>query len=345
MKIALVTSIAPFIKGGYRNIVDWLDDALVRAGHETEQIAIPVDEDPRPLRSQLAMFRSIDLTDRADRVVCFRPPAFLVRHPHKIVWFIHHLRIYYDLWESDFNFLGRGLLNQARRDLIQEADTRALSEAAHIFTNSQVVSERLKRFNGLDSEVLYPPLPPVDSADRGLGDEIVAVSRLEGHKRQLLLVEALGRTRTPVKLRFVGTGATDDYPRLLVNTARELGVADRVFVDNRWASEDEKIELVGSALAGAYIPVDEDSYGYPSLEYARASKAVITASDSGGTSEFVRDGHNGYIVPPDAGALARVMDELYTDRAKAAAMGRAAHDTIDELGISWEHVVDRITSA
>ena len=33
------------------------------------------------------------------------------------------------------------------------------------------------------------------------------------------------------------------------------------------------------ALAVAYVPDDEDSYGYPSLEAAHARKAVLTASD------------------------------------------------------------------
>ena len=38
--------------------------------------------------------------------------------------------------------------------------------------------------------------------------------------------------------------------------------------------------------------------GYPSLEAHHAGKAVITATDSGGTQELIMDGENGFVTGP-----------------------------------------------
>lgn len=346
MKIALVTSTVPFVPGGARNIVDWLASALRDAGHETDIVALPFDERPDRIVAQMAAFRMVDLTDEADLVVCFRPPAYLVRHPRKVLWFIHHIRPYYDLWETEYRGFGDTAVMHARRDLIWRVDGRAFAEATHIFTNSQVVTDRLATYNGVASEVLYPPISnPATFGNTGYGDEIVAVSRLEHHKRQHLLVEALGLTRTPVRLRLIGKGSGPDYGRQLREQSIALGIADRLVVEDSWVEEERKRELINAALACAYIPVDEDSYGYPSLESAHASKAIITTTDSGGVLELVNDGESGFVLEPTAQGIADAMDQLWRDRALAERLGNGAAARLAELPISWSHVVDRITSA
>jgi glycosyltransferase involved in cell wall biosynthesis len=109
--------------------------------------------------------------------------------------------------------------------------------------------------------------------------------------------------------------------------------------------EDDKREHIGRSLACAYLPVDEDSYGYPTLEAAHSAKAILTTSDSGGVLEFVQDARNGFVTEPTAQALAEAMDRLYADRSLAAELGAAAERRVADLDISWQHVVERIVSA
>src|SRR5262249_9066528 len=54
----------------------------------------------------------------------------------------------------------------------------------------------------------------------------------------------------------------------------------------------------------SYAPLDEDSYGYPSLEGSHANKAILTTTDSGGVTELVTDSINGYICAPEPQVLA-----------------------------------------
>lgn len=342
MKIALCSTYVPFVGGGARNIVDWLRVNLESAGHEVETVYLPEVDRPDTLFDQMMAFRWIDLS-AADRVICFRPQAHFINHPHKILWFIHHIRVYYDLWDTPYRDFPADEEHLAFRDALHLADTRAIGEAKAVFTNSAVVADRLKRFNGVDGEVLFPPvLDPERYRNDGYGDEIVVVCRLEHHKRQHLLVEALAHTKSAVKLRLTGASFGADYPAGLIGRVRELGLEDRVIVENRWVTEEEKIDRIAGALAVAYVPLDEDSYGYPSVEASHAEKAILTTTDSGGVLELVQDGHNGLVCEPTPEAVAEAMDRLFLDRPRTQAMGGAAQSRLAELGISWPRVLERL---
>lgn len=342
MKIALCSSFVPFINGGYRNIVEWLQVMLEKQGHQVERIYLPEVDSPDYLFQQMMAFRWVDL-EMADRIICFRPQAHLIPHRHKILWFIHHIRAFYDLWDSQYRVFPDDLKHQGVRDALRRVDNEALREAKTVFTNSRVVTDRLKTYNQIDSEVLYPPVfQPERFYNAGANDEIVYICRVEHHKRQHLIIEALKYTRTPVRLRIAGSAGGPEYPRELSHIIAQAGLGDRVILDNRWVSEEEKIGRLANCLAVAYLPLDEDSYGYPSVEASHASKPVLTTVDSGGVLELIQDGINGYVTESTPEALAEAMDRLYLDRAKTRAMGVSAGERLRELNISWEHVLARL---
>jgi glycosyltransferase involved in cell wall biosynthesis len=345
MRIALCSSFVPFIHGGARNIVEWLEAMLQEAGHQVERVYLPHDDNPALLFKQMASYRWIDLEDSADRIICFRPPAHFIRHPRKILWFIHHIRAFYDLWDSPYRGCPDDLQHRGIRDALHAADTAALGEAQRIFTNSRVVSDRLQRFNRVASEVLYPPIfQPERFYCGGFNEEIVCICRFEHHKRQHLLVEAMAHVETPVRLRLCGASSTPDYPEHLRKLAADAGKEDRVIVENRWISEVEKAQLLSECLAAAYLPLDEDSYGYPSLEASHSCKPVLTTTDSGGVIELVMHGVNGMVCDPEPKALAAAMDQLYRDREATREMGRNAQARLAELNIDWQHVLQRLLS-
>jgi glycosyltransferase involved in cell wall biosynthesis len=267
----------------------------------------------------------------------------LIDHPHKILWFIHHIRVYYDLWDSEYRDFPEDERHLAFRDALHQVDSKAIHEARAVFTNSKAVSARLKRFNGIDSEVLYPPVlrPERFRCDR-YGDEIVVVARLEHHKRPHLLIEALALTTSAVQLRLVGAAFSADYVSGLTARTHNLGLDRRVTIENRWISEEEKADLLAGALATAYIAFDEDSYGYGSVEASHARKPILTTTDAGGVLELVKDGVNGYVTAPTPAALAEAMDKLFLDRKRTEAMGSKAADRLVELGVTWERVLDRL---
>ncbi len=192
-----------------------------------------------------------------------------------------------------------------------KADTNSLKEARTVFTNSKVVADRVLRFNRLASEVLYPPvIAPERFYNETWGGEIVCICRMEPHKRQHLLIDAMHHVRTRVRLRLAGVSLDADYVRRLTDMVRQYRLQDKVTIDHRWISEGEKLSLLSTALASAYAPFDEDSYGYPTVEAAHASKATIALLDGGGVLEFIKDNENGILAAPDPKAIAEAFDRL-----------------------------------
>jgi glycosyltransferase involved in cell wall biosynthesis len=285
------------------------------------------------------------MSDSADRMIAFRPPAYLLKHPHKVLWFIHHIRAYYDLWGSDYCGIPDTPRNRAFRQRLMDVDNVGLTESKHIFTNSQIVSNRLHHFNGIPSEVLYPPvLDPTQFYCESYEPVIVCVCRMEHHKRQHLLVEAMRYTQSNARLVLAGKSHSASYPRKLKMTVLKHCLQNKVQILDRWISETEKSQLLASCAAAAYLPFDEDSYGYPSIEAQHACKAVLTTTDSGGVLELVEDGVNGFITEPDPRAIAQAIDRLVETPGLAERMGHTGPRRMTQLGINWDHVIRRLTA-
>jgi len=151
-----------------------------------------------------------------------------------------------------------------------------------------------------------------------------------------LLIEALARTRTPIRANIVGSGPDEVALRRL---AAERGVAERVTFLGA-ISDEEVAARYNACHAVFYAPVDED-YGLATVEAFTAGKPVLTATDSGATRELVRDGENGAVVPPEPSAVATVLDRWHADAAEARRFGLAGHGAVAD--ITWERVVATLT--
>jgi glycosyltransferase involved in cell wall biosynthesis len=165
-------------------------------------------------------------------------------------------------------------------------------------------------------------------------------SRVTGIKRQLLVIEAMAKCREKTIVRFAGPADNPVEQTACTEAIRHLKLENRVEWLG-WISEEQKRDLYAHSLGVIFPPVDED-YGYISLEAMLSAKPVITCADSGGALEFVRDRQTGLIAHPTPESLARMMDNLWTDRRCAAAMGEAGRARYADLDLSWNHVVERL---
>lgn len=345
MKLIIATSVTPFVEGGATYIVDSLRATLAERGHEVETLRFPVSERYPELLDQLLAFRLLDLSEHGDRLIAIRTPAHLLRHPRKVVWFIHHYRSAYDLWGTRYQNIPETPEGVAYRDAIIAADNTGLGESTRVFCNSQVVRERLRKFNDVESEVLYPPLfRPERFRSAPPGDYLLCFARLTHHKRQWLAIESLRYTRTPVKLVIAGRPDPGEEPYLaeLHRLVGKYNLASRVTIMSDWVPEETKIELFANCRGVIYFPFDEDSYGYPSLEAFAANKPVLTTADSGGTIELIVNEQNGFVTPADPELIARAMDTLYSEPGLSGQFGAAGARRVGELGIDWDHVVERL---
>jgi glycosyltransferase involved in cell wall biosynthesis len=347
MRIAVVSSQVPFIHGGAEIHAANLIQALHKAGHKAELVAIPFKWYPAStLLDHMTLCRMIDLSESAgqpiDLVIGLKFPAYLVPHPNKVLWILHQHRTAYELWSHPtFGDLIHDPQGLTVRDAIHAADRRFIPESRAVYANSRNVAKRLQHYCGVASEPLYhPPSGPERFYFAEAERYLFFPSRINPMKRQSLVVEALGYCRHQVKVVFAGTPDTPAVMTDLKQLAARLRVEDRL----EWRghiSDQEKFDLYARCLGVIYPPVDED-YGYITLEAMLARKPVITTSDAGGPLEFIEHGVSGLVGEATPQALAAHMDELWSDPARAARWGRAGRDMYESLNISWEHAVETL---
>jgi glycosyltransferase involved in cell wall biosynthesis len=343
MRVLVASTFVPFIEGGGRMIVRDLVSAVRERGHEVDTVEIPFISVWDKMLEQMLAIRMMDVSDSADVLVAIRTPSYLLRHPNKRLWFIHHHRGAYDLWGTPYQDIPTTSEGLSVRQAIVAADDLYLPEAQKIFTNSQIVADRLREFNQLEGTVLYPPLGEPQRFVAGPAEDYVFYPcRITGHKRQHLAVLAAAALISDARVVIAGQADSPEQLRPLQEAIAAHGLDGRVELIPRWISEAEKADLIARSMGVLYIPFLEDSYGYVTLEAFHAHKPVITCSDSGGTLEIIEDGVNGFITAPEPAALAAAIDRLRADPLAAAAMGEQAHRTLDLKDISWDRVVSSL---
>jgi glycosyltransferase involved in cell wall biosynthesis len=345
VKVLILNNGVPFVRGGAEHLADSLEHELRVRGHEAQVVRLPLRwHSPEAVADSMAAAAAVRLPE-ADRVIALKFPAYLVPHDDKVVWLLHQFRQVYDLWDTPLQDLPNSPETDELRRAIQRSDTRALSGVGRLYCNSAVTADRLQRYNGLRAEVLLPPHGDASTfRDDGPGDYVLAIGRVTASKRQHLLVEAMASAGRDVRLVVAGQPETAHDGEVLERLVSAHGLQDRVRLDLRFITDEEKVDLLAGARAVAYLPHDEDSYGYVTVEAMLSRKPVITTHDSGGVLQLVRDQATGLVVEPTAEALGAAMTRVSTDAPLAVGMGAAGKTMVDELDLSWDSVVEKLLS-
>ncbi len=333
----------PLVRGGAELLVRQLVDELRQRGFETDRVSIPFKWYPKDeLLPHAAAWGLLDLSESngrpIDLLIATKFPTYLARHPRKVCWLVHQHRAAYELATTPYSDFAHDELDVAMRDRLMAIDERSMGECVGRYTISRTVTDRLRRYNGLDSTPLYhPPLLARRLTPGPYGNYVLSVARLEQNKRVDLAVRSVTHWPEAVTLVVVGEGS---QRALVERAAADAGVAHRVtFLGG--VSDDALPALYRDALAVVYVPFDED-YGLVTLEAFLAAKPVVTASDSGGTLEFVEDGVTGRVTAPEPRAIGEAVAELHGARHVAARLGSAGRERA--AAITWDQVIDRLVS-
>ena len=340
-RIVVADTQVPFVEGGAELHVKSLVAQLQRRGYAVEKAAIPFRPQVKSeVLAQAAAWRLLDLTVSNDQpidlLIATRFPSYFARHPRKVAWVIHQHRAAYDLCGTPYSDFGHTEADVGLRRRLLDLDRRMLGECRHVFTNAQNTAGRLQKFNGVAARALYHPPPLAEHLRPGAyGSDILVVGRLESVKRPDLVIRAMAHVPAPTRLVIVGEGS---QRALAERAVAESGVGDRV-VFAGVVSGDELVSLYAGCRAVVYVPFDED-YGYVTLEAFLSAKPVVTATDSGGTLEFVRDGENGFVCAPDAPAIGRAIARLAADADLAQRLGQQGRARAAQ--VTWDGVVERL---
>jgi glycosyltransferase involved in cell wall biosynthesis len=175
------------------------------------------------------------------------------------------------------------------------------------------------------------------------------VAQLSPWKGQDTAIEALRLLReqdVDAQLLLIGSAKflasstrfdNEAYVAGLKRLVAEAELEDRV----SWLGERDDVPDLVRALDVLLLPSEEEPFGRALLE-AMALEVPVVATNVGGPPELLRDGREGYLVPPgEPEAWARAVRRVIEGPERGQAMGRAGRVRIAE-GFDVEHHVEAV---
>lgn len=375
------------VRGGGEIVVDRVAALLEGDGHRVDRhtISIPAlahtpfglsvpdrvwQAAPEYFRhlTVLAAVQQVDVRG-ADLVLSTQPPSYAVRHPRHLCFFLHHLRVFYDLSEVYVaaGFAPDAKLHVAAQELVRRIEQPLLENVSWFCTNSERVQQRLRDFNGIESSsVLYTGggigdgRPAQAPAEAG-GGPVLCVSRHEFPKRTELFVQAL-KYRPADTGVLVGSGGRLEWVQGLDRELSRPGLdLDGLTAQQLWLNRGEGVppklgrrsapegrsnvtfagRVTDRELAELYrsapcvvAPAYDEDYGLTALEAMSYGRPVVACRDGGGLATLVRDGENGLLVEPTGRAIAAAVGRLADEPDLARRLGENGRETAATY--TWE---------
>ncbi len=169
-------------------------------------------------------------------------------------------------------------------------DKAAADRPDHLIANSKYTQERIRKYYGRDSEIIYPPVTINNQETRNNNQtnsnnqnsnskHFLIVSRLSPYKKIDMVVEAFNKLSLP--LVVIGEGQQEKYLRKIASGNVEiLG----------WKSDEDVEKYYQNARAFVFAGVDD--FGMAPVE-AMAHGIPVLAIRKGGILEIVEEGKTG----------------------------------------------------
>ena len=326
-------------QGGAERFYEGLLQGFIALGAKAELVFVEANEaNTGTILENFARARALDLS-QFDMVVSTKVPTYAIKHPHHVLYLVHTVRVFDDMFED--TFIPPQENHFSDRSAIHRLDFAALASIPHRFAIGTEVKHRLYRWRGLDCTVMHPPLLhnpfTITAATAAPQDApyFFIAGRLHPWKRLDLLIQAVQQSALPLRLLIAGSGEAEQSLRALAGMDTRIEFLGRV-------SDTQLVSYYANALAVPFVPLRED-YGYITLEAFASSKPVITCTDAGEPAYLVEHQRTGLVVKPSPSDLCQALEWAYTHPDAMQAMGQAAHHAMQVL--SWQNVALTLASA
>lgn len=338
-RVAVLGVQVPFTRGGAEILCDRLVAEIRKSGHQCDLVTLPyIDHRKEAALREIKAWQELDLSG-ADIVIATKFPSYFINHPKKSLWLVHQHRQMYELLGTRYSDFTCDHFSEAIRTRLIELETKALSSCFVKTTISQNVTSRLRRFLGIDSEALLPPLPLGGRYHcQSKGDYILSVGRLCTIKRTELIVKAMPYIPAPARLKIVGVADEPNYEDYLNNEIKKHNLTSRIEFMGR-VSDEELLALFANAHSVFYGPFDED-YGFVTLEGLMSKKPIVTCSDSGGVLGFVKHQINGLVAEPSSESVAAAFASLFKNSDLYDSLSIKTTDGL--LLPTWNEVINKL---
>ena len=230
-----------------------------------------------------------------------------------------------------------GTLNSEKNiGKVQRMSRSYIIKRAAAFVASSTASKKTQIAYGADEKKCFISYLTVDinkylrEKNDYSGKQLLYVGSLIQRKGLDLLLPALAKTSDDIRLVLVGEGQEKE---LLEQQAKELGIDSRI--EFKGYVEGEPLRELYSSSDVFILPTREDCFGLVILEAMCASLPVISSKYADGAFDLVTEGESGYIVDPeDTDEFAKVIEDIFADESRLAAMGAKSYQKAHEFAFS-----------
>jgi glycosyltransferase involved in cell wall biosynthesis len=195
-------------------------------------------------------------------------------------------------------------------------------------------------YNGLDLSDWDTFFRPAKAPGEYLVTTVGNIRRVKGHDVFIRAAASIVARFPAVSFSIAGDVLEADYFAELQALVRDLNLSDHFY----FAGGVSDLHKHLSAADIFVLPSRSEGFSNAIVEAMAASLPVV-ATEVGGNAEAVKDGVNGFLVPPeDPAALSAAIIRLLSDPSQARAMGLAGK-AIAEENFTTEVMMDRITDA
>lgn len=249
--------------------------------------------------------------------------------------------IFHNIYGLDFSLKDKGIVKGIIRGSL-EAFSLKLSYDA-VITVSDSVKEKLVSW-GVPEDRIHVVYGGVDiksfdrvEEERSEKPLILYVGRLAKHKRVDLLIKSFEKVVESFPEAFLWIIGDGPERANLEKMARDLNLPVRFF---GWISGENKIRAMKRAWC---LVLPSEKEGFPLvLPESMACRTPVIAVDSGGPRSIIKDGANGFLIPPgDEELLSERICRIISDEKLRNCMGEAGRRTVEEK-FTWEKVAERV---
>lgn len=207
-----------------------------------------------------------------------------------------------------------------------------------VISNSQNIQKRLKKYTGIETEWIYPPIDTHRFKYIFDGDFYLSHSRLEDIKRIKLIVNTFLNLPNE-RLVICSTGPLKDWIREKVINNPHKNIDYKGLVSNQ-----ELERLVGTCRAGITIPVDEDA-GITQCEIMSAGKPVLGVAE-GGLLQTIIHKETGYLVPANPNEKDMVEGIRWIDSSDKKVVRKASEQQAEKFAshVFFDKMTEKISN-
>ena len=327
MRILLAGSVSLFTGREELHWMQAISKGIKELGFQIDTFMLPIVQNPLILPEQMMALRLLDIENSCDLLIAVGYPAFILKHSRKRVLLFSLASPVHEWFDSEYGVLATPQY-QSIRQAVKNAEKKCLSDAERIICGSNTLAEKLKSEYNLNSSSFILNDTCADKSGVDLLDKelwVVAESTLEPCDRVDMLLDAVTFSNENWKINIFVPSASIVYYNALLQRIERLGIKERILI----TAGSLPPTVLKKSLVHVMLRYNTPRIPECTIRAIKSNTPTITASDCGALLEIVKNNINGLVVEPNAGSIAKALDQISLNTKLAKQLSKGNQESVN----------------